>query len=229
MSRTFCLTSIIFAWVGISCFSQAANADVFDLKSDFSNAVNPNGVWSFTQGFSVLTHYPQPGDGNALNTAAANGFWGVGPSFNSNVPFVLQVTQDGSAVPGLTDDDFLLDDVIVHSSNAGLELFINWTAPSDGSVDNYSGSIWYAHSNVTRINDFAVQLNGGAALNSGTVTNGQGKSNAVGFNDAGALSVSAGDVLSISLFRDTGQPFGSLAGVDFTVNFTSAVPERLGS
>ncbi|HMO14521.1 MAG TPA: hypothetical protein PKD64_08980 [Pirellulaceae bacterium] len=220
------IRQIVLSFVLCLSSGQFVAADIYSLATDFSNLSNPNGVWSFTRGTTLLTHFAQPADGNALNPAAGNGFWGVGPSFNSDVPFMFQTTLVGSAVPPYTDEDFLLGDVFVHASNVGDEVFINWTAPNAGSL-TYTGSVWYGHSFTNRSNDFLLQLNGGAPLNSGTVTVGQGRSNAVMFNSSGSINVNAGDVLSISLFRSSGQSFGALSGVDFVVDFT-AVPEPGG-
>jgi hypothetical protein len=208
---------------GICLFQLAvpAHADIFDLAGDFSDSSNPNGVWGFRQGSVLLTHFPQPVDGNALNSAAGNGFWGVTANF-SGVPFILRTTQSGSATPPYNNGDFLAGDVIGHSSNSGAEFRITWTAPSAGNV-SYSGAVWYAHSIVTRSNDYMIDLNGGAALNSGTVTNGQDRSNASVFS-SGLIAVQSGDVLSLTLARSAGQSFGSISGVDWTLDF-SAIPE----
>jgi hypothetical protein len=227
MARSVFVTPGSLTLLAVVCLvlvvTPSANAQIFDLTADFSSSANPNGVWSFTRGLSLLAAFPQPGDGNALNPAAANGFWGVGPSFNSDVPFLFKTTVPGSASPPYTNEDFQAGDVFIHSANAGSEIFVNWTAPDAGSL-TYTGSIWYGHSFVNRSNDFAVQLNGGTPLNSGTVTVGQGRSNALLFSGSGILSVNAGDVLSVGVFRSAGEPFGALSGVTFTVDFTP-VPE----
>jgi hypothetical protein len=34
-----------------------AQASTFNLSTDFSDSVNPNGAWSFTQGTTLLTHF----------------------------------------------------------------------------------------------------------------------------------------------------------------------------
>lgn len=100
----------------------------------------------------------QPTDGNTLNPAAANGYFGVASNFSS-VPFILETSQDGASTSPYTDDDFLAGDIIAHSTSpgGGAPLFIDWTAPADGTI-TYSGEVWYAHSPVTRSNDYFLTL-----------------------------------------------------------------------
>ncbi len=208
--------------------SQAAT--VYDLHSSFSNTSNPNGVWSYKQGSTLLPHQAQPTDGNALNAAAANGYFGVGNTFTS-APFVLQASQNGAATSAYTNNDFQTGDILAHSTNpgSGLPFFIDWTAPVAGTI-TYSGDVWYAHSPVERSQDYFVMLDGGSALNTGTVAwnSGNGRSNPSTFSSSGSLTVAAGDVLALELNPTSGQTFGSLSGVNLTVNLTPAttgVPE----
>jgi hypothetical protein len=203
--------------------SQAAT--VYDLASDFSTTSNPNGVWSYVQGSTPLQLQSQPTDTNPLNPAAANGYFGVADNF-STAPFVFEASQDGASTSPYTDDDFLTGDILAHSTNpgAGANLFIEWTAPADGTI-TYSGEVWYAHSPVDRSNDYALTLDGGSDLASGTVTNGDGLNAPSDFDSSGSLTVDAGDVLALELVPTAGQTFGSLAGVDLTVDFTASTPE----
>lgn len=205
------------AIVALAVMTAPAQATVYDLAADFSNISNPNGVWSFTYG-GTLPHYPQPGVFNALNAAAANGYWGSGADFYT-APFILQATANGSAV-GYTDGDFLAGDVLVHGPNDGSAVFINWTAPADGMID-LTSSLWYAHSVVARSQDIFVTL-GGNPLGNVTVTNGIGRSGANTVNALG-LTVSAGDVLSFAFSKSGGQQNGSLSGVEAVIDFTAKV------
>jgi hypothetical protein len=204
--------------------SQAATV-TYDLASDFSDTDNPNGVWSFDQGTTPLPFRNAPTDSNALNGAAENGYFGVASDF-STAPFILQATEDGSSATGYSDDDFVTGDVLVHSTSpgGGAPVFIDWTAPSAGTI-TFSGQVWYAHSPVTRSNDYAIALGSGPDIFTGTVTNGDGLSAPSTFADSNVQTVTAGEVLALELSPTEGQNFGSLAGVDLTVNFTSAAPE----
>lgn len=212
-------SSLMVAALGLSAAAQAVT---YDLAADFSNAANPNGAWSFTQGASPLAHF-MPSTPNALNASVADGYWGTGSDLNSNTPEVARTTADGTASTQTTED-WRVGDVIVHSTNpgSGAPLFLNWTAPADGVID-YSVLAWYAHSIVTRNNDVFVTLNGGPLAN-GTVGPGIGRSNPLSFAGTG-LDVDAGDVLAVSFVAAAGQEFGSLAGIDHSIGFTAAVPE----
>jgi hypothetical protein len=223
LSSTATATLVIAA--ALAAATETADAQSYSLAGDWSDVSNPNGVWSYTQGTTPLTHYPQPTDGNALNAAAGAGHWGVGSTFAS-APFLFRTTAAGSTVAGYNDGDFLAGDVIVHSTNpnSGAPVFINWTAPGAGTI-SFAGSLWYAHSPVTRANTVTALLNG-ASLGSVVTAPGVTRSAAVSLSGTG-LSVGAGDVLAFRFDPVAGQSFGSLTGIDATIRFaaSSAVPE----
>lgn len=210
----------------LAALSAAAGAATsFDLATDFSNAANPNGAWSFTQGATALTHFATPVDSNPFNASAGDGYWGVGPNFSIYTPEVVRTTADGTA-SGQTTEDWKSGDVVIHSTNpgTGAQLLINWTAPADGVID-YSILAWYAHSAVNRSNDVLVTLDG-TLIGSGTVGYGLGytRSTALTFSGTG-VAVDAGDVLAVSFVAAPGQVYGSLAGIGEGVVFTPAIPE----
>jgi hypothetical protein len=213
------------AVVALAILAAPAQATIFDLAADFSNVSNPNGAWSFTAG-APLASYPQPTTGpfNALNAAAANGYWGAAADFFTP-PFVLKATANGSTI-GYTNEDFLAGDVLVHGPNDGSAVYVNWTAPSDGVID-LTSSLWYAHSIVSRSQDIVVTLDGNV-LGNATVTNGIGRSSAGAVNASG-LSVSAGDMLSFAFSKSAGQQFGSLSGISAVVDFTAKVTPPAGA
>lgn len=211
-----CVTAI-----GIPAVAQA---QVYSLSGDWSDAANPNGAWSYGPG---LSHYAQPSSGpaNDLNATAANGYWGSGPDFFSS-PFMVKVTANGSSTGAYNDNDFLAGDVVVHSPNSGAPTSITWTAPSAGSIALIS-SVWYAHSIVSRSDDILALLNG-TMIGSATVTNGITRASQLTLVN-GSFTVAAGDVLTFDFTKSAGQQFGSIAGIsatiDFTPDVTGAVPE----
>jgi hypothetical protein len=212
----------------VASVSQAAI--MYDLKTDFSNANNPNGVWSFTVGSNLLTKFNFPNDPNNLHLAATNGYWGRDLSTVENGVFKM-TGGSGAPVVGYNANDFVADDVLIHGANNSdldSQLYIRWTAPQDGSI-TYTGGVWYAHSPVSRSQDFFVNLNGGANLNTGTVSNAQNRSNIQNFNSASTINVSTGDVLALRISKSDLQSFGSLAGVNLSVTFeptaSSGIPE----
>jgi hypothetical protein len=197
---------------------------VYDLASDFSNSSNPNGVWSYLQGSTALPLQVQPTDGNTLNPAAANGYFGVADNFSS-APFILEASRDGASTAPFTDNDFLAGDILVHSTTPGdgAPVFVDWTAPEAGTI-TYSGEVWYAHSPVDRSQDYILTL-GGSDLATGTVTNGDGLNAPSTFTSSGPLTVTGGEALALELTPSAGQEFGSLSGVDVTVDLTPDAPE----
>lgn len=96
-----------------------------------------------------------------------------------------------------------------------------WTAPSNGSF-TYSGFFWYAGTPTgPGSNDYTLSLNAGPAMEAGTAGVGQDRTNVVGMiNGLTPSSVTAGDVLTLSMSPTIGFPFGSLAGVSLTLDFT---------
>ena len=94
------LTIIAAAVAAGLAFSGASHALTYSLGGDFSDTVNPNGVWSFVQGTTPLAHYLPSGSSNALNTALSNGFWGPGPNLDSATPIIGKVTSHGAAATG---------------------------------------------------------------------------------------------------------------------------------
>ncbi len=201
-----------------------ASAAIYSLADDFG-AVNSQGsAWSITQGDTLLDFYPQPTTANTLNAAAANGYWGVGPNFNTFVPFIVQASVNGAATGVYNNNDFLAGDVIIHSPNAGEPLFINWTAPAAGLI-SYTSSLWYGHSPVNRINQVSALLQG-SSLGGTSVSNSNTRANPITSLSGSNIAVNAGDVLAFSFARASGQPVGSINGLSLIVDFTgSTVPE----
>jgi hypothetical protein len=200
-----------------SVLSGVASGAIYDLADDFSEVANPNGTWSFTRGADLLNKFTSSNP-NAINAVAANGFWGVGAASNYESS-ILKTTGNGVDAAGYTNNDFLLGDILVHGTNpGGAPILITWTAPEAGDL-SVSGSTWYAHSIVTRSQDFSLSLNN-SVLASGTLTNATNRPNALAFSSGGVLSVVAGDRIVFRVTPTAGQTFASIAGLDLAVDFT---------
>ena len=203
--------------------SIALHASTVSLQNDFSiTNGNPNGNWSYTEGTtpstgSLLSLQVPQNNGNALYPALSTGYWGAGNDLNINTPDLFSALVNGSAA-GETNNDFLAGNIVGHSPNIGDYLFVTWTAPSVGTVGTQSGMVWYAHSAVSRSNDWVLFF-GNSTLASGTVANGQDLTNPNIFSSAG-FAVNAGDTISLGLRKSAGQQFGSLAGMDLNFTFT---------
>ncbi len=209
--------------LAVGMVSIALHASTVSLQNDFSiTNGNPNGNWSYTEGTmpstGALLGFQIPlNNGNALYPALSTGYWGAGPDLNLNTPEIFSALVNGSSA-GETNNDFLAGNIVGHSPNLGDYLFATWTAPSAGTVGTQSGMVWYAHSVVSRSNDWALFFDN-STLASGSVTNGQGLTNPDTFSSAG-FAVNAGDTISLGIRKTNLQQFGSLAGMDLTFTFT---------
>lgn len=210
----------------VVCFlapSARAAITVYDLGLDFSDTLNPNGVWSFSKGNTLLSHYtPVP---TSLAPALANGYWGTSASdLNSSV---MLSTSGGSAAPPLTNFDFIAGEVLVGTTDAstGGPVDINWTAPSNGTF-TYSGWVWYADPTAGPFgNSFNIALNNGPSMEYLTASLGQNFFNSVPMvNGLVPVSVSAGDVVTMTVSPLVPAPTPLIGGVSWTIDFTP-VPE----
>jgi hypothetical protein len=207
----------------LALVNGAQAVTVYSLANDFSDAANPNGVWSFTHGVVPLSHF-MPIGSNPLNPGLANGFWSNGPNVDENSPFIGKATQSGGTLSGYSNGDFLSGQVVAHSPNSGASFFVNWTAPAAGSI-SFSASAWYGHSAIDRVNELFVSLQGVPLSGPTIINNTLNESNRQLLSGTG-LVVAAGDVLSFELRKQVGQTFGSIAGLDETVNFVATpIPE----
>ena len=196
---------------------------VYDLGLDFSNSLNPNGVWSFSQGNTVLTHFTTVP--TSLAPAVANGYWGTN-AFNLNSSVMLS-TADGSAAPPLSNLDFIAGEVLVGTTDAstGGPVDIHWTAPSNGTF-TYSGWAWYADPTAGPFgNSFDISINNGPSIEFLTASLGQHFFNSVPMqNGLVPMSVTAGDVVTLTVSPLVPAPTPLIGGVSWTIDFTS-VPE----
>ncbi|MBN8993347.1 MAG: PEP-CTERM sorting domain-containing protein [Rhizobiales bacterium] len=206
---------------------SAGHAVTYNLSTDFSNSANPNSVWSYVYGNTPLPNQPAAiANGNSFQPATAGGYFSTGNNLNQDTPFVARAAVNGSAAGG-TNLDFVAGDIVIHSPNDGTALSIRWTAPSDGLIDFHT-LVWYAHSSVDRSNDVSLLLGGNpfdtVLVNTASYTNNTDRWDVTG----NGFSVAAGEILELVFAKTAGQPFGSLNGLSFDVDFTpnvSAVPE----
>lgn len=220
MRNTFFFVAVVLA-AGVS--ASASQASTFNLANDFSSTQNPNGAWSFLYSGSPLGHVGAPlADGNPIFPAIGpDGYFSTGPDLNSNTPDVIKVAVSGSAA-GETNSDFLAGDVIIHTPNDGAPLAIVWTAPSNGTI-SYDASFWYAHSLVSRSNDVTLFVNGVSEGSLAVNTSVNFDRSHPGSFSASSIAVTAGETLSLDFMKSSLQTYGSLDGVQFTVDFTSTV------
>jgi hypothetical protein len=184
---------------------------VYDLKRDWNDTVNPNGVWTYRAGTTLLH-----GQLGSPHTASDQPVW-MGP--DNYLPTWFKYI--GSPV-----GDLQTGDVCVHSANYDEQGIANivWTAPSAGRI-NVSGAAWIAI-DQGRSSVWSLWLNGNL-LTSGEVASGDPYDRnspfqfSTGSGGAGVLqgiAVAAGDQLMLQIRKETG-PYGTFVGVNWTIAY----------
>ncbi|WP_372785271.1 PEPxxWA-CTERM sorting domain-containing protein [Phenylobacterium sp.] len=214
------------AAIAAAALAGAAQASVYDLKTDWSNASNPNGVWTYRQGVSALPFVAswRPSDLNGVVQPA----WAQGNTSGAFLPGFFQAVAAGSAMCATCD--WQVGDILDHTTdqaNGGGEGIANvlFTSPSNGSAD-ISGLVWNARS-INRTQDWSLSINGtvvdsGVLLGDGT----QGRLNPTVFNFSN-VALAVGDQVVLSYIQDPRAPFGDLVGSNLDINLTPSggVPE----
>jgi hypothetical protein len=182
----------------------------YDLRNDWSDTANPNGVWSYRQGTTPLT----------------SGTWAFDftsqPAWLGTNPASLFRTQSTAGF------DVQVGDIVLHSANAEAPLVnVAWTSPSAGTVD-VSGGVWMIR-DIGRSNNWLLSHNG-VQISSGALASGDpfNRSNPFDLNAGSGgiindLSVQSGDIIQLAFQQTTGG-VGDYIGANLIINFTP-VPE----
>lgn len=201
-------------------FTSEGYAVTYDLRNDWSDSSNPNGVWSYRQGENVL---PLQSDwfGNGSNQKA----WALASYPNKNhVPVWLKF-QDNYY-------DFLAGDIAVHptshtSSTSQDPANVTWTSPIDGTI-TISGDIWYGGLVSTRFTKWELYFNDNL-LDSGTVgwNDNYDRNNPMQIDGGGLINVNSGDVVKL-LLREINGYYSWFTGVNLIIDLEPSqqpVPE----
>ena len=223
-SRSVCGLLVVLLSLGLATRQASAAIIVHALDFDYSTTNNPNGVWSYYNGNTLLSyHSPVP---NPLPVGIAPGYWGQSAG-NIHGAF-LRTVADGNTLPPFTNSDFLNFQMLVRTADPGQggPTRIVFTAPTAGQLTYGASLVWNANGPLgPALNDFQLTLNNGPVLESGTINVFNDLSNPVLFvNGFNLLSVQSGDQLILELQPSTGFPNGGLVGIGFTIDFTP-VPE----
>ena len=195
---------------GLLIWTMTVQAQSFDLKTDWSDASNPNGVWRYRQGTTVLSSSTWAFDFTAQ------------PAWLGGTPAVWLKTQSTAGF------DVVVGDVVTHTAtNTNPLTNTVWTSPAAGTID-INGGVWMIRE-IGRSNDWFIRHNG-SLLSSGSLSSGDPFNRASPFDlDTGSggvlnnIAVNAGDQIEIS-FQTTGNLAGDYVGVNFGIILT-AVPE----
>ena len=118
MNKNILLLSTIMVFTQALPVISNAATQVYDLKTDWSDAANPNGPWSYRDsGGALLSNESLP--------------W----SYSCEGFEAIARTTEASVVPGV----FELGDIYVLHGGCGIT--VRWAAPASGTVD-LSGNTW---------------------------------------------------------------------------------------
>jgi hypothetical protein len=194
----------------------AANAAVYNLANDWSDTVNPNGVWALYKNTTDLFTINQP---DFSNNGTYQKAWADQQCyFNAHVPMWLKGNTDGIIYTHGAEYDRTGSNIT----------FARWTSPEDGIV-TISGAVWTAALN-RRTMGWNLRYDG-ANITGGTLySNGnQGAATPVLFSQgsggAGVLTFAIEQGQTIDLLFTSISENGNLGeslALDFTI---TVIPE----
>lgn len=190
---------------------------VYDLRADWSDTENPNGVWSVNAGDTPLVPVAD------LSTTGIDVWPSPQPGFTGRPIFgdITPVWFRAAAPLANGNPDYEIGDIVTHTSRGFVpNSNVTWTSDIDARID-ISGNVW-ATREFGRTNDWFVYLND-QLLTGGTVFDGDPYDRddpfplAAGSGGPGALRslpVSVGDVVKLE-FRERG--IEDYVGVNLTI------------
>ena len=210
------LLSVGVVLLAFVCAVSAANAAVYNLANDWSDIVNPMGVWSLYKNTTSLFTINQSdylNNGNGQNAWADQVF-----QLNAHVPVWYKSDIDGVVYMHGAEYDRTGSNVT----------FVRWTSPEDGIV-TISGAVWttdfYNRTMGWNLRYDGANIAGGTLYSNGN----QGAANAVLFSQgsggAGVLTFAIEQGQTIDLvftsISESGN-LGDMLGLDLTI---TVIPE----
>jgi hypothetical protein len=208
----------------------AAQATNYNLNSDWSDAANPNGVWTYREGSNALPHVSS-WQSSLGGWASAQPGWADSENGTNRLPFWYK-SNGTETFP----HDWLAGDVIVHSTDGfnGIgngPANVLWTSPNVG-LASITGSVWLGR-DIGRSVDWSL-LKNGVAITGGSLSSGDpfnraspflfsaGSGGAAAINN---LAVSPGTTLELLFVTTPPSGPGDLVGVNLNLSVVaSAVP-----
>lgn len=195
-------------------------AQTYDLRGDWSEAANPNGVWSCNVNDIPLPHVGAWDEPERTCTLPQPAWARAEFPPGAFLPAWFRATCSASDWP-VTNGDWLTGDIVVHAATAVEVSNVTWTSPNSGFV-TVSGAVWMAR-NIGRDNEWWIwhnndRLTGGYIYHGDPYSRSSPCSFAVGSGGPEVLcgiAVSAGDTIRLSL-----TPFsswGEFVGVDLRI------------
>jgi hypothetical protein len=211
--------SVLLATVGTS------EAVTYDLQTDWSDAANANGVWSYREGNNLLPQVTSWQSSLGGWTTAQPG-WADSENGSDRIPFWFKSNGSENFAR-----DYLAGDIVIHTtdgaSGAGNGFGnVAWTSPLNGFAD-ISGAVWMGR-DIGRSNHWRLMING-VTVTEGDISSGDIYDRASPFNLAtgtggsGAVTnvpVSIGTIIALEFERTS--VAGDFVGTKLTID---AVPE----
>ena len=201
----------------------AAQATNYNLNSDWSDAANPNGVWTYREGSNALPHISS-WQSSLGGWASAQPGWANSENGTNRLPFLYK-SNGTETFP----HDWLAGDVIVHSTDGfnGIgngPANVLWTSPIAG-LASITGSVWLGR-DIGRSVDWSLLINGvaitGGSLSSGDPFNraspflfSAGSGGAAAINN---LAVSPGNTLELLFQTSPPSGPGDFVGVNLNLS-----------
>lgn len=215
------------AVICLCAVSPVLTAATFDLRSDWSLAINPNGVWSYNQGLTPLPYTQFQWGGVAGET-----FWATTAS-GTTPPAWARIE---TATPFYSRaDHWEIGDIVGHSTTptsppGGSETFgnVRWTSPTAGFI-TISGRAWDAYHYADRNDQWRLYVDGTLVASRASVY-GIAKSdgaalfinNLLPSQSLNGWAVAAGDTVVFEIESVT--RIGHFVGVDLTIELREAAP-----
>jgi Bacterial Ig domain len=219
--------SLIKSYVAaaISLLTTAAMGQTWNLRTDWSNTQNPNGVWSYRAGDLVLP--AQLNHESSFCWLSPQFAWARSANDNDRAPALYRQSAP-FIFECLRVTEIECGDIATHTGDpyggiGGFPSVFAWTSPITGFV-SVTGAVWLGR-DVGRSVDWSVKLNG-TSLTSGTVYSGDPYSRAMPFDFATGsggpaalqlIAVVPGDEITFEAAQGNGSPNGDIVGVQFMV------------
>ncbi len=208
------VTGISLSFVASTAFVDEVNAQSWDLVCDFSDAANPNGVWSYNAGSSPIMVHQDDWDPTSC-LSIAQPAWAEAGSGYGHIPAWMKIVTNDTKTCWPADVE--IGDVIVHANSKGngndVDLAnVTWTSPVDDMVD-VRGALWLLR-DIGRSVKWTASLNG-STFASGDLFSGDSLSRADPARFNLSVSLIVGDVIKVEFVRTS--QCGDFVGVNLTI------------
>ena len=205
--RAECVYVVIVA-MSLALCAAGAGAQTWNLKADWSNTNNPNGVWRYL--VDGATGVPGTRDSDPFLAPGAPAVWSDGVTHH------VGWSQSIGTEIGL---DVLTGDVYAHTGVPQERIEIDWVSPLTGTV-TVSGATWKLR-DIGRSNYWSILVNGTEVV-SGQLVSGDGVDRGHPELFDFTTAVNAGDIVEYSAFT---LATGDYLGLDFSLNAVTTTPE----